>query len=114
LEGINLGSVGTLRCKFATFRVLREEDFQKLVGLASEVHRLKHGITLVVQAAKVVCRHPEEETLELLINSASMLGESHVLPERAGHDDFEITNDEATEFTDKESVKSSDVPRPAL
>jgi hypothetical protein len=114
LDEIKAGFVGTLQCKAATFRVLRDEDFQRLVGLASDVHRLKHGVTLVLQAARIVCKHPEQETFQLLIDSASLLAESRVLPERAGHDKFEITEEEAAENTEKDPVRASEIPRPAL
>jgi len=113
LESINIGSVATLRSKTTCFRILRDEDFQRVIGLASEVHRLKQGITFVVQAARVVAKHKDQESIELLIRSVSMLGESPVLPEREGHDQFEITKKEILENSgDDFDVKTANIPRP--
>jgi hypothetical protein len=115
LDGIKAGSVGTLRGKSAIYRILVDNDFQKLVGLASEVHRLKQGITCVLHAARVVAKHQDQESLELLIHSASMLTESRVLPERDGHDRFEITTEEVAENTEQAApVKASEIRRPTL
>src|ERR1019366_5960769 len=60
LESIAAGQVRTLQVKSKTLRVLRDDDFQKLIGLASEVHRLRQGITIVVTAAKVVAKYPND------------------------------------------------------
>jgi hypothetical protein len=115
LEGINLGSVGTLRTKSSVFRIMRDDDFQKLLGLASEVHRLKAGITFVVQAAKVVAKHKDQESIELFFQSVSMLSESRVLPQRDGHDQFVITPEEAAQNTEQGyEPKAADIPRPKL
>ena len=109
------GSVGTLRCKTATYRVLRDEDFQNLLGLASEVHRLKQGVTFVAQAAKVVAKHKDQESMELLFHSVSMLAESKVLPDRDGHALFAITDQEvADNVEDNLDLEPSDIPRPSL
>ena len=113
LDEIHSGCVGTLRSKTATFRILRDEDFQRLVGLASDVNRLKHGFTLVLQAVKVAHKHPEEDTFKLLFDSVSLLGDSPVLPERDGHGEFEIDEGDNSE-TDADSIKASEVPRPSL
>jgi hypothetical protein len=105
--------VATLRGKSATFRILRDDDFQKLLGLASEVYRIRNGITVVAQAAKVVAKHKDQESIELLIRSVSMLGESSVLPERDGHERFEITAKEiADNAEDDFSVNAVKIPRP--
>ena len=85
LEEIPLHGVGTLRGKAGTFRVLREEDFQRLLGLATDIHRLQQGLNVVVQAAKIVAKHPDQEHVQLLIQSASMVAGSPVLPMREGH-----------------------------
>jgi hypothetical protein len=113
LEGVTPGMVATLRGKSATFRILRDDDFQKLLGLASEVYRIRNGITVVAQAAKVVAKHKDQESIELLIRSVSMLGESSVLPERDGHERFEITAKEiADNAEDDFSVNAVKIPRP--
>jgi hypothetical protein len=113
LDGIRPGMVATLSGKSATFRILRDDDFQKLLGLSSEVYRIKNGITFVVQAAKIVAKHKDQESLELLFRSVSMLGESPILPEREGHDQFQITERESTDNAeDGFDVNAVNVPRP--
>jgi len=115
LDSIKPGSVATLRGKSGTFRILLDEDFQKLLGLASEVHRLRGGITLMVQAARVVAKHRDEESIKLLFQSVSMLSESRLLPERDGHEQFEITAEEKAENAEPDlDLKPSDIHRPAL
>ena len=98
-----------------TFRILRDEDFQRLTGLASEVHRIKQGLTIVLQAAKVVSKHKDSESIEMLILSASMLAESGIMPERDGHGEFKLTAQEVEESrSDEFDVQKLDVPRPTL
>jgi hypothetical protein len=116
LESIPIGSVGILHVKTKTFNILHGEDFQKLIGLASEVHRLKEGITLVLTAAKLVGKYPNDPVgIEMLYRSASVLRESSMLPERDGHDVFHITEDECKEYgQEDDNIQASDIPRPAL
>ena len=116
LEGITVGSVATLQVKSRTFRILRDDDFQRIVGLASEVHRLKQGITFVVTAARVVAKYPNDpDSIQLLYRSASLLSESSMLPEREGHDIFHITPEEAEEHKEEGfNIPASEIPRPQL
>ena len=115
LDGINLGQVATLRTKVHTFRIVRDEDFQKLIGLASCVHRIKQGVTVVLKAARVTAKHRDQESVDLLIQSALMLNESNVLPERDGHDTLHITPEEADEYgNDDFDVATAQIPRPKL
>jgi hypothetical protein len=114
LESILPGTVATLHSKSSLFRILREEDFQRLVGLASEVHRLKTGVTFVLKAAKVLVKHKDQESMELLLHSAMMLNESRVLPEREGHDQFEITAEDVAASTTSDEIDLNTIPRPSL
>jgi hypothetical protein len=115
LEAICPGQVATVQIKSKTFRLLCDYDFQKLVGLAAEVHRLRQGITFVVQAARIVAKHPNDsDGIELLCQSASMLGESNLLPVRPGHDRFEISRDEVSQHADDDLVIPESMPRPKL
>jgi hypothetical protein len=116
LEEVAAGSVATLQVKSKTFRILRDDDFQRVLGLASEVHRLRQGITFVVKAAKVVAKHPNDrDSMELLFHSASLLSESSILPEREGHDMFRITPEESEEHGKEGlNIPASEIPRPKL
>jgi hypothetical protein len=115
LEEIPEHGVGTLRGKTGTFRVMREDDFQQLLGLATDIHRLRKGLRFVLQAAKVVAKHPDDEHVQLLIESASMVAGSPVLPEREGHEAFALTREEeAEEAADDFDLKTAEIPRPPL
>jgi hypothetical protein len=71
-ESVTGGQVGTLRTKGGLFRLLRDEDFQLLVGLASEAKRLQGGLTTMVHAAKVIRDHPSSPSaVELLLHLAT-------------------------------------------
>lgn len=75
VEAVNTGQVGTLRTKSSVFRVLREEDFQVLLGLASEVARLKGGLATLIHAARVVRDHPTSPSaVDLLVHLAAQYG----------------------------------------
>ena len=117
LEGmIPVGSVATLRVKADTFRIMRDGDFQKLVGLAAEVNRLKGGLTVVLSVAKIVAKYPnDQDGLQALWHSISLLNESTLLPERDGHEGFRITPEEAKEFGKEDlDLSTLHIPRPTL
>jgi hypothetical protein len=74
-ESVGGGQVGTLRTKGGLFRLIRDEDFQLLVGLASEAKRLQGGLTTMVHAAKVIRDHPSSPSaVELLLHLATEYG----------------------------------------
>ncbi len=115
LEEIPPHGVGTLRGKAGTFRVMREADFQRLVGLAADIHRLQKGLSIVIQAANIVAKHPDREHVQLLIQSASMVAGSPLLPVREGHESFQLTpEEEAEQSTDNFELATSKIPRLAL
>ena len=114
LESIKPSQVATLSGKSGVYRILRDTDFQRLVGLASDVHRIKGGITVVMQAAKVFAKHKDQESVELLIKSVSMLTESNILPEKQGHDAFEITPEEVANNGEDLNLTAASIPRPKL
>ena len=73
LESIQARCVATLNTKVGSFRILREPDFQHLFGLAAEVTRLQLGMKFIYQAAKVAQMHPDKESIDLLIQSFSLI-----------------------------------------
>lgn len=112
LEKIKPNHVGTVATKNGIFRILRDADYHKLLGLAAEVHRIKTGVSFIVNVARVVQKHKDQDSINLLVQSVAMLGESRVLPEREGHDEFEISADEAAE--NSEQIDAAEIPRPAF
>lgn len=114
LERIPLHGVATLSCKAGSFRILRDVDFQGLVGLAADVARLQRGLKIVVQAARVAVKHPDEDHIKLLIESASLIAECPELPQREGHEALRLTERElAEESSDDFDAKTADIPRPS-
>ena len=115
LEAIPKHGVATLHSKIGTFRVLREEDFQRLFGLASEVHRLKGGLKLIISAARVYSKFRDDEHEALLMEAVSAFAGNLVLPERGGHAEFEITAEEkAAQANDDFDLQAANIPRPEL
>jgi hypothetical protein len=113
LEEIPEHGVGTLVGKGVTYRILREADFQNLVGLAADVHRLQQGLKIIIQAAKVVAKHPDDEHVQLLLHSAALFAGSPILPTRDGHDAFELTQEEVeAQASDDFNLENAAIPRP--
>lgn len=87
LDMIGTGQAATLRTKAGVFRVLRDEDFQSLVGSASEVDRLKNGLTTLKHALKVVREHPASTSaVDLLLHIAAQFDAMPVQPVRRGRE----------------------------
>ena len=84
LKSIKNGTVGTLHTKTGQYRILEEQDFQKLLGLARDVERLRGGLRVVVGAVRVAQKHPDTESLNLLLEVVTMLGNLPELPTREG------------------------------
>ncbi len=113
LEEIPEHGVGTLVGRGVTYRILREEDFQNLIGLATDVHRLQQGLNVIIQAAKVVAKYPDHEHVQLLVHSAALFAGSPVLPTRDGHDAFQLTQEEVdAQASDDFNLENTEIPRP--
>lgn len=77
-ESVGGGQVGTLQTKAGVFRLLRDEDFQFLVGLATEARRLHGGLSTMVHAANVIRDHPSSPSaVQLLLHLANEYGASN-------------------------------------
>jgi hypothetical protein len=86
LEAINNGTVASLQTKTNQYRILTESDFQKLYGQAKDVDRLRLGFRVVVSTERAVQKHPDAQTIEVLIDAVQMLGS---LPELQIRDRFD-------------------------
>lgn len=74
-ESVGGSQVGTLQTKAGVFRLLRDEDFRFLVGLASEARRLQAGLSTMVHAANVIRDHPSSPSaVDLLLHLANEYG----------------------------------------
>jgi hypothetical protein len=114
LESIQPGTAATLHIKGALYRILREEDFQRLLGVASEAHRLQAGLGLVAQAAKVVAKHKDADSVEMLVRSLAVLGEPAALGVRDGHGQFEVAKEDTAGDTENTDLDLDNIPRPSI
>lgn len=80
LGAIVPGTVGTLVARSGQYRIMTETDFQKLLGLARDVERLRGGLRVVLSAAQAVQRHRDEVTVNTLIQAVAFVGDVPALP----------------------------------
>jgi hypothetical protein len=91
-------SVSKLSAGNRRFCVIDEDDFQVLLGLASEVDRSRKGLNVVVEAIQIAVKHPDKEHMQHVLSSLSMVAQTPLLPVRQGH----------APFGDKPEDKASD------
>lgn len=82
LEPVKEGAIATLKTSTGDYRVISEEDFQNLYGLACDVTRLQKGLNVVLTAARAVQKHNDPETIQVLIQAIKMTGTLSALPTR--------------------------------
>lgn len=111
LAPLSSGVVGTLRTGNAQYKILLDSDFQVLLGLATEVDRLKKGMRVVLSAAKVVERHHDDLSIESLMAAVSMIIDGPELPTRNGWDSSELADPEIEMDSDDE-VELENLERP--
>jgi hypothetical protein len=86
LEPVQKGVFAQLDTKLGQYVILHHSDFQKLYGLAQDVHRLSSGLTLILNAVRSVQVHQgDESSMMTLISAAQMIGKIPVLPTQVGH-----------------------------
>jgi hypothetical protein len=86
LDAVKDGTVASLQTKSGQYRILSERDYQTLYGLARDVDRLRGGLRMVISAIRAVQKHPDRETLEVLLESINLMNN---LPELPTRDRFE-------------------------
>ncbi|HAC65856.1 MAG TPA: hypothetical protein DCF68_20575 [Cyanothece sp. UBA12306] len=94
LASVKNGIIATLHTKNGQYRILEEKDFQKVYGLARDIERLQGGLRIVITAARAVQKHPDDETIKVLIESVNLMGSLPALPTR---EHFEPLEPEAFE-----------------
>ncbi|MVN88580.1 hypothetical protein GO986_17735 [Deinococcus sp. HMF7620] len=113
LRLIERGQVGTLMTKDnKTIRLLSDEDFQVLYGLAREVDRLRDGIEVIIAAAVSVQENQNESAVRVLTKAALALGRSPVLPTRIPSKDFTLDDIKVDESDTDDSFDFNDIKRP--
>lgn len=101
LDLVKDGKVASLQTKTGQYRIISEEDYQKLYGLARDVERLRGGMRIVVSAVRAAQKHPDSETLQVLIESINLMND---LPELPTRDRFEPLQPEDIELEEDDEV----------
>lgn len=111
LEPVKDGKVAILTTKTGQYRILEEHDFQKLLGLARDVERLRGGLRVLLRTVRVAQKHPDAESMNLLIETITMLG---TLPELPTRDSFEPLMPEGLEIDldDEVNLNPDHIERP--
>lgn len=113
LRSIDRGYVGTLLTKEnKTIRLLTDEDFQELYGLAREIDRLRDGIEVIIAAAVSVQENQNESAIRVLTKAALTLGRTPVLPTRNPSKDFSLDIVQSEEIDTDDSFDFDDIKRP--
>ena len=105
---IKANTTGCLVTKTSQYRILHEADFQRLLGLASEVERVTSGLRAVALAVELVKQHCDEANLEQLSTALSALTEDLALPTRAGHDALETRVEPEAALANSSAVREED------
>lgn len=101
LAELEAGEMGQLITRKGSFRILREDDFQQVYGLARDVERLQNGLRMVEAAVRSVRKHQDEETIEVLIQAVTLV-DFPTLPTR---DQFETLQPEGLEIDPDDDVE---------
>ena len=89
LNEIGAGEIGQLLTKTGSFRILREEDFQHLYGLARDVERVQGGLRVIIAAARSAGRHQDEDSIQTLLEAAIVFADFPALPTRPAEEPVE-------------------------
>ncbi len=100
LTALASGEIGQLLTRVGSFRLLHEEDFQRLYGLARDVERIQNGLRVILAAARSAEKHRDEVTLDALLEAVALCanippppirsGNSSVAPEGLALDDDDL------------------------
>jgi len=101
LEPIKNGTIGILQTKTGQYRIIEERDFQQMLGLARDVDRVRKGLRILIQTIRVVKKHRDTDSINLLIEAASTLG---TLPELPTRDTFDALLPESTDVDTEDEV----------
>ena len=101
LASIKDGAIATLTTKTGQYKIIEESDFQAIQGLARDVDRLRDGLTLITVAVRAVQKHPDEESIAVLTQAVSLLGELPQLPTR---DSFQPLEPENLDWDEEDEI----------
>lgn len=89
LSALGAGEMGQLLTKTGSFRILHEEDFQRLYGLARDVERVQGGLRVIIAAARSARRHQDDDTLQTLLEAVAVCADFPVLATRPAEESIE-------------------------
>lgn len=98
------GSVGILRIKRRQYRLMSEDDYQTLYGMASELERLQKDFDLIFQAANVVVENDTEASRKLLTMTAMRISESVSIKSIDGSMPYDFSEDHRENLDDDGSI----------
>jgi hypothetical protein len=84
LDVVKQGVIAKLETKTGGYVILEESDFQRLLGLARDVQRLRDGLELVIAAVEAVELHQDQVTIETHVRATKVVGRVPVLPTQDG------------------------------
>jgi hypothetical protein len=113
LGEIHSGRIGLLHVRGAQYRIISESDFQHLLGLATEVDRLREGLKVVICAARVVAMHKDELSIETLTAALSMIVKVPELPVRSDFGYIEPEGLPESVSIDDDEVELDNILRPS-
>ena len=102
LAALKPGEIGQLLVKEGSYRIVREQDFQELYGLANDVDRLRGGLPVVIAAVRAVQQHRDASTVETLLEAVALIGDIPILPTRRA---FEPPQPEGLELDPDDEVE---------
>jgi hypothetical protein len=76
LRRLETGTLARLRVKQDSFIVAREEDFQRVIGLASDAARLQHMVETLVSGIEIAAAQADPKMLSFVSEVARQLAES--------------------------------------
>lgn len=89
LTALGPGEIGQLLTRTGSFRVLREDDFQHLYGLARDIERVQGGLRVIIAAARSAEQHRDEVTLQALVEAVAVCANFPALPARSADEPVE-------------------------
>lgn len=104
LSSIRNGTMGILKLKKAQYRIISEDDFQKLYGIATEADHLRRDVQLIIQAATIVSESDSEASRKMLQMVAFEISEKVKLSCIDGSQPLKLTDFELGEHDDDDSL----------
>ncbi|WP_412027247.1 hypothetical protein [Deinococcus yunweiensis] len=104
LSKIRNGTIGILKLKQRQYRILCEDDFQRLLGSAADAEMLRREVQLIIQAAEVVNENNSDASRKMLQMIALQISEKVYLPSIDGSQSFDLEKHDIDREDDDSSL----------